>query len=163
MLTCMPTRLCPAAVSHLANATPCLESAPHNRELCCCHPMHVTGPTVGRACSGHRRPISCPVSRVRSPQTTINPHTFTALTPYCKSPYPHCSAPTASEHEKFSPRSTADTALEICTRDLAPMDADARTIHSSESGTLRAAISNSFKFRRSVNTRALPNSPAARL
>jgi len=34
MLTCMPTRLCPAAVSHLANATPCLESAPHNREPC---------------------------------------------------------------------------------------------------------------------------------
>jgi hypothetical protein len=27
---------------------------------------------------------------------------------------PHRSAPTASEHKNFSPRSTADTALEIC-------------------------------------------------
>jgi hypothetical protein len=74
MLTCMPTRLCPAAVSHLANATPCLESAPHNRELCCCHPMHVTGPpwdepvqvTAVRfraqsAASDHRKQQSIPI------------------------------------------------------------------------------------------------------
>jgi hypothetical protein len=40
-------------------------------------------------------------------------HTSTALTAYCKSPYPHCSAPAASDQEKFCPRSTVDTALEI--------------------------------------------------
>jgi len=38
---------------------------------------------------------------------------FTALAAYCKSPYPHCSAPAASEQEKSSQRTTADTALEI--------------------------------------------------
>ena len=61
----------------------------------------------------HRHPTSCPINRACSPRTAFNPHTFTALAAYCKSPYPHCSAPTASEHEKLSPRSTADTALEI--------------------------------------------------
>src|SRR6266851_8678387 len=54
-----------------------------------------------------------PVSRISSPQTPFNPHISTALTAYCKSPYPHCSAHAASEHEKFWQRSTADTALEI--------------------------------------------------
>ena len=34
--------------------------------------------------------------------------------------------------------------------------------YSSGSGPLRVAISNSFKFRRSANTRALPNSPVVR-
>jgi len=61
----------------------------------------------------HRHPTSCPINRACSPRTAFNPHTFTALAAYCKSPYPHCSAPTASEREKLSPRSTADTALEI--------------------------------------------------
>jgi hypothetical protein len=69
--------------------------------------------TPERPRSGHRHPISCPVSRLGPPRTAFNPHTLTALAAYCKSPYPHRSASTASEHEKFSPRSTADTALEI--------------------------------------------------
>src|SRR6266852_5800701 len=69
--------------------------------------------TTGRAYSGHRRPISCPVSRISSPQTPFNPHISTALTAYCKSPYPHCSAPAASDQEKVCSRSTVDTALEI--------------------------------------------------
>jgi hypothetical protein len=69
--------------------------------------------TPERPSSGRRHPISCPVSRAGLPQTAFNPHTLTALAPYSKSPYPHCSAPTALEHQKVSPRSTADTALEI--------------------------------------------------
>jgi hypothetical protein len=56
--------------------------------------------TPERPRSGHRHPISCSVSRVSSPQTAFNPHTFTALAAYCKSPYPHCSAPAASEREE---------------------------------------------------------------
>jgi hypothetical protein len=69
--------------------------------------------TAGPACSGHRPPISCPFSRSNSTQTAFNPHTATALTAYCKSPYPHRSAYAAAEHEKFWQRSTVDTALEI--------------------------------------------------
>jgi hypothetical protein len=52
-------------------------------------------------------------SRSNSPQTAFNPHTSTALTAYCKSPYPHRSAYAASEHEKICPRSGVDTALVI--------------------------------------------------
>ena len=48
--------------------------------------------TPERSRSGHRYPVSCSVSRVSSPQTAFNPHTFTVLAAYCKSPYPHCSA-----------------------------------------------------------------------
>jgi hypothetical protein len=40
MLTCMPTRLRAATVSHPAHATPCLESTPHILEVSCSHPMH---------------------------------------------------------------------------------------------------------------------------
>src|SRR6202789_2615528 len=77
-------------------------------------PSHAhTKCTLERPPSLHRYPISCPVSRLSSPQTAFNPHTLTALAAYCKSPYPHCSAPAASEREKFSPPSTSDTALEI--------------------------------------------------
>src|SRR6266852_9170568 len=77
--------------------------------------------TTGRAYSGHRRPISCPVSRISSPQTPFNPHISTALTAYCKSPYPHCSAPAASDQEKVCSRSTVDTALEISQQLKAPV------------------------------------------
>lgn len=42
-----------------------------------------------------------------------NPHTSTALAAYCKSPYPHRSAPTASATAHFCARSDVDTALEI--------------------------------------------------
>ena len=102
MPTCMPTRLLATTDSHPANATPCLESAPHNLEACL-QPAHAHRQhTTGRAHSGHRHPISCPVSRISSPQTAFNPHTLTALAAYCKSPYPHRSAYAASEHEKFS-------------------------------------------------------------
>ena len=44
MLTCMPTRLRAATVSHPAHATPCLESAPHNLEVSCSHLMHTVSP-----------------------------------------------------------------------------------------------------------------------
>ena len=40
MPTYMPTRLLATTDSHSAHAAPCLESAPHNLEACCSHPMH---------------------------------------------------------------------------------------------------------------------------
>jgi hypothetical protein len=110
MPTSMPTRLGATTDSHSAHVAPCFESAPHNLEVCCSHPMHTASTPTGRAYSGHRRPISCPVSRISSPQTPFNPHISTALTAYCKSPYPHCSAPAASDQENFCSRSTVDTA-----------------------------------------------------
>ena len=106
------TRSLPSTGVHTANATPWLESAPSLPQPCHAHRRCTPEPPR----SGHRHPISCSVSRVSSPQTAFNPHTPTALAPYCKSPYPHCSAFTAPELEKFSLRSTADTALEICTK-----------------------------------------------
>jgi hypothetical protein len=36
----MPTRLGATTDSHSAHVAPCLESAPHNLEVCCSHPMH---------------------------------------------------------------------------------------------------------------------------
>ena len=44
MLTCMPTRLRAATVSHPAYATLCLESAPHNLDACPSHPIHTVNP-----------------------------------------------------------------------------------------------------------------------
>jgi len=74
MLTCMPTRLCAAAVSHPAHATPCLESTPHNLEACCSHPMHAASPPLDEpvqvtdirfrtqsAASDHRKQHSIPI------------------------------------------------------------------------------------------------------
>jgi hypothetical protein len=58
-------------------------------------------------------PLLCMVNRLNFARAAFNPHLATALAPYCKSPYPHRSAHAASEHEKFCPRSTVDTALEI--------------------------------------------------
>ncbi len=40
MPTYMPTRLVATTDSHSADLAPCLESAPHNLEVCCSHPMH---------------------------------------------------------------------------------------------------------------------------
>jgi hypothetical protein len=56
---------------------------------------------------------SCLVSRLSSPKAAFNPHTSTALAAYCKSPYPHRSAPTASPIADSCERSGVDTALEI--------------------------------------------------
>src|SRR5271168_2862592 len=113
MPTCMPTRLGATTDSHSAHVAPCFESAPHNLEACCSHPMHT-------ASTPPDEPTLVTVVRFRaqsaasSPQTAFNPHTSTALTAYCKSPYPHRSAPAASNQEKSCSRSTVDTALEIC-------------------------------------------------
>ena len=56
---------------------------------------------------------SCLVSRLSSPKAAFNPHTSTALAAYCKSPYPHRSAPAASPTAYSCERSAVDTALEI--------------------------------------------------
>ncbi len=40
MPTYMPTRLVATKDSHSAHVAPCLQSAPHNLEVCCSHPMH---------------------------------------------------------------------------------------------------------------------------
>jgi hypothetical protein len=78
MLTCMPTRLRAATVSHPAYATLCLESAPHNLEVCRSHPIHTVHPppdqptlvTVVRFCaqsaaSTPRRMYSIPIHSPR--------------------------------------------------------------------------------------------------
>jgi hypothetical protein len=43
MSTRMPTRFLASTGSRSANATPWLESAPHNLEACCSRPMHTAG------------------------------------------------------------------------------------------------------------------------
>jgi hypothetical protein len=113
MPTYMPTRLGATTDSHSAHVAPCLESAPHNLEVCCSHPMHT-------ASTPPDEPALVTVVRFRAQSAASAPrkhHSIppisTALMAYCKSPYPHCSAPAASDQEKFCSRSTVDTALEI--------------------------------------------------
>jgi hypothetical protein len=43
MLTCMPTRFLASTGAHPANATPWLESAPHNLDACRSLPIHTAG------------------------------------------------------------------------------------------------------------------------
>jgi len=112
-LSCTPTRFLPTTGAPPAYANPRLKSAPHDLDACCSIAMHTAKCSPERPHSGYLLPVPCPISRIGSPRTAFNPHTLTALAAYCKSPYPHRSASTASEQLKFSQRSTADTALEI--------------------------------------------------
>ena len=78
MPTCVPTRFLSPTGAHPANATPWLEPAPGDLDACV-SPLTRTAdaPRIGPAKLSH--PSSCPVSRIGSPRTAFNPHTFTAL------------------------------------------------------------------------------------
>jgi hypothetical protein len=74
MPTCTPTRFLASTRAHPANATPWLESAPHNLHACRILPMHtagapLNGPTrvtyfpfrAQSATSAHRKQLSIPI------------------------------------------------------------------------------------------------------
>lgn len=74
MLTCMPTRFLASTDAHPANATPWLESAPHNLDACLSVAMNTAGaPPNGpaqvtaipfcpqSAASAHHKQLSIPI------------------------------------------------------------------------------------------------------
>jgi hypothetical protein len=74
MPTCMPTRFLPLTGAYPANATPWLQSAPHNLDPCRRLPIHATGAPLNgpaqvtaipfrakSAASAHRKQHSNPI------------------------------------------------------------------------------------------------------
>ena len=114
---------------------------------------HCTNPL----CHGSMCIPWCPVGRLSSPKAASNPHTSTALAAYCKSPYPHRSAPTASETVYFRVRSAVDTALEICIKWPQPrLPTIRRTVWTQSTSSLRRVELPSGLFPRIVGRSGMP-------